>query len=502
MSNASNRIFVLILVAVAAVSFVISCSKTETAKVAPPTYYSDEAITTARQLINEGYTLLGQDSLQEALAKFGQLGAYVDSGTQEYHTACAYGRTGDIEKAITNLQSMVARGFDKPDDLKNDSDYENLRGDARFDELVAKAEVNYAAGTASLANGMPVYDTPPVTFATQEEFDDWSDGEQNRLRNQASFWTSSNYLITAVDLTARQLAALKVLKATDPEYDAGLERIRAAARLKSSYEKGWGAVSDLVSHEVAQYLKTNPTEEAAAEANYRAGFAASLKFADDDAKRTGAYQNAAKLFAQVGQESKYYAASQGMMLINSLHQPGTDGTALGVDLKALIEKYPTDENLYRVIATQTDNSAAKYLWPLALTGTDLTGKEITLADYNGKTLLIDFWATWCPPCRAELPNLVDVYNRYHGQGFEIVSISLDYSDRITTDEYKQWIDSAGMTWRHTYDGSAWSTPMVKKFFVGSIPAPFLVGPDGSLAAMGEDLRGDKLEETVKASLGI
>jgi len=134
--------------------------------------------------------------------------------------------------------------------------------------------------------------------------------------------------------------------------------------------------------------------------------------------------------------------------------------------------------------------------------TDLEEKTITLDEYKGKALLIDFWATWCPPCRAELPNMVKVYNEYHSRGLEIVSISLDYTDRITPEAYRDWIDSAGMNWRHSYSGDAWSTESVKRYYVGSIPAPFLVGPDGSLVAWGEDLRGEDLAGSVEKALGI
>jgi len=168
----------------------------------------------------------------------------------------------------------------------------------------------------------------------------------------------------------------------------------------------------------------------------------------------------------------------------------------------VIEQFPEDNLVYRVVGTRFANSGAQYIWPVELGMEDLKGKTITLNEYQGKALLIDFWATWCSPCLVELPNMVKVYNKYHSQGLEIVSISLDYTNNTTTEAYKQWIDSVGMNWRHTYSGNGWGTESVKRFLVSSIPAPFLVGPDGSLVAWGEALRGKELENAVKKTLGI
>lgn len=131
---------------------------------------------------------------------------------------------------------------------------------------------------------------------------------------------------------------------------------------------------------------------------------------------------------------------------------------------------------------------------------DFDGALAKLADYRGKVLLIDFWATWCPPCRAELPGLIETYKKLHPRGFEVLSISLDRPDDTTVDDYRAWIGEHEMTWRHVYDGDAWDSPLVKRFFVGSIPSPFLVGADGSLVAWGEDCRGENLAPTVEKAL--
>jgi thiol-disulfide isomerase/thioredoxin len=121
---------------------------------------------------------------------------------------------------------------------------------------------------------------------------------------------------------------------------------------------------------------------------------------------------------------------------------------------------------------------------------DLNGKSLSLADYKGKVLLIDFWATWCGPCRAEIPNVVATYNKYHGQGFEIIGISLD-DDRQKLLSYTKNND---MTWPQYFDGQGWSNKLAVKYGIEAIPATYLL--DGNGVIIGKDLRGDELTHAV------
>ncbi|HEX6813966.1 MAG TPA: redoxin domain-containing protein [Planctomycetota bacterium] len=114
---------------------------------------------------------------------------------------------------------------------------------------------------------------------------------------------------------------------------------------------------------------------------------------------------------------------------------------------------------------------------------DLAGKPIDLAEYKGKVVLLDFWATWCGPCIAELPHLLAAYEKYHDKGFEIVGISLDQDPAAL----ERFIAERKMTWRQHMDGK---NEVAAAYGVRSIPATFLIGADGKIAAVG--LRGDRL----------
>ncbi len=83
--------------------------------------------------------------------------------------------------------------------------------------------------------------------------------------------------------------------------------------------------------------------------------------------------------------------------------------------------------------------------------TDIEGKEVGIADYKGKVVLLDFWATWCAPCRAEMPNVKKVYSDFSGQGFDILGVSMD-NNRQALDTY---LSEQGMKWRQIFDGKGW-----------------------------------------------
>ena len=121
-------------------------------------------------------------------------------------------------------------------------------------------------------------------------------------------------------------------------------------------------------------------------------------------------------------------------------------------------------------------------------GTTPDGKTVKLSGYFGNYLLLDFWASWCPPCRKENPNLVKIYNKYKAKGFNIFSVSLDKE----RDNWVAAIANDHLAWVHVSDLKFWDSAPAKLYAVRNIPSNFLIDPKGNIIA--RNLKGEELDQ--------
>ena len=125
---------------------------------------------------------------------------------------------------------------------------------------------------------------------------------------------------------------------------------------------------------------------------------------------------------------------------------------------------------------------------------DMTGKAVKLSDWAGKGnyVLVDFWASWCGPCRQEMPNVVEAYKRFHAKGFEVVGVSFDNNKQAWTNAVRQ----LGMEWPQMSDLKGWQCAASAIYGVNSIPSSVLLDPQGKIIDI--DLRGENLQKRLEA----
>lgn len=152
------------------------------------------------------------------------------------------------------------------------------------------------------------------------------------------------------------------------------------------------------------------------------------------------------------------------------------------------KNYPMVQSIVKQMELVKKRSAGSPYMDFELQDAD--GKMHKLSEYigAGKYVLLDFWASWCGPCRAEMPNVKAAYDKYHPKGFEIVSVSLDNK----RDAWLNAIEQLGMNWHHLSDLQGWKCSAGQVYGINSIPCTVLIGPDGVI--VGGDYRGEDLDK--------
>jgi thiol-disulfide isomerase/thioredoxin len=177
------------------------------------------------------------------------------------------------------------------------------------------------------------------------------------------------------------------------------------------------------------------------------------------------------------------------------------------DTKPTCGKLPAYKTLEKLVgqikngssssSTSNSNIAVGKMAP-EITLPTLTGETKALSSLRGKVVLLDFWASWCGPCRRENPNVVAIYKKYSSKGFDVFSVSLDENKSA----WEAAIKKDGLVWsNHVSDLGGWKSAVVPIYEIESIPFPVLIDKEGKIVAMGESLRGEGLESELK-KLGL
>lgn len=223
------------------------------------------------------------------------------------------------------------------------------------------------------------------------------------------------------------------------------------------------------------------------------GYEGKLRFGSEDLKIAfaGAIAPGARIWVDRNGNGKSDGRSESVAVGKPFNFGGhvynldvQNGSLKVVDSPESVEEFPLPPDL------TVGQPAPKF------TAEGIDGKPVNFPqDYKGKVVMLDFWATWCGPCIAELPNVLKAYDKFHGQGFDVLGISFDQPNQ--TEKVKTFTQEKNMAWRHIYEGKFWDTTLGKMYGVEAIPFVLLVdGNTGKIIATVRDLRGEALDKTL------
>ncbi len=321
------------------------------------------------------------------------------------------------------------------------------------------------------------------------------------LREEPKVQPKSQEELIAIikDWFGKQRAAADAFVKTYPadarRYSAKMIALQAAMQLSQvpGADPATKTGADDVLKEIdAIIAAADAPEDAKGEASFIKTMMMTEKLDDDKAETVAAFLKASEAFlAKYGTHKLAPQMRQMQMQVVSQAQT-PEAVAL---LKKLAEdKDPQVSGGAKEILAQREKMAGLKTKPLDLKFTAVDGSEFDVAKLRGKVVLVDFWASWCGPCIAEMPNVVAAYKKLHDKGFEIVGISLD-QDKAKMDAA---LAKHSMTWTQYFDGKGWQNKISSGFGIESIPAAWLLDKKGILRETG--LRGEALAAGVEKLL--
>jgi peroxiredoxin len=180
-----------------------------------------------------------------------------------------------------------------------------------------------------------------------------------------------------------------------------------------------------------------------------------------------------------------YAIGSYQNTVSNLGIKGFSRTEIASVVNNTAAKFPQHAGLQAVKKSLPSNKAADFTQP------DVNGNPVSLSQFKGKYVLVDFWASWCQPCRIDNPNVVRAFNEFKDKNFTILGVSLDQNK----DAWQKAIQKDGLTWTHVSDLKFWDNAAATLYGVQGIPYNVLVDPQGNIIA--ENLHGEEIVQTLR-----
>ena len=454
---------------------------------------TDEQIKEFRSQGSDAGKAYNKEAWDDAEAAFeAQLAIYDRNDGTLYNLACVQALAGKTDAAVESLTRSVEAGFWDVNHINSDPDLESLRELPGFEAAVARAQ-ELSDSTQDPMAGPAAPSGPFADLAAlNTHFDERREAIQRLRRVLGAAHQSELEAAVARD----QVAALEALVAAQPNLAPEVDY--RAIELMGDL----GRVSKTLETRLSGFLQAHPDDPRAGrvlmvQAEQRARREVEGDGREAYEKRLQIMVDASRKVVADFPESPETREAYVWLFRDAVETGDRPGAQAHYD--TLKDRWPDDEDFW------LNHSYEFYEYTLRDRGlpefkvTGVNGAEISPAAAKGKVTLLDFWATWCKPCIAELPHLKETYEEYHDKGFEIFGISGDQPDQMTVDDFKAWIVENEMPWPQHYDGESERSELMDLFEIRGIPTTILLDRDGEVVAV--NLRGDDLKTTVAEILG-
>jgi len=459
--------------------------------------------------LNLGYRLVRGGDHEKALTYFDQLQElYPDTPMPYLHQAVGLAASGDPEAAFASVEKAVELGFYDHVLVVDDALMDDVEALPAWPELEKRmrerSEQERPANLVTYRRFDPALEPDFSSFVHLMQHYDSVSTHASRLvmlhptyKVELHRWEALNH----------KMAGLEKYRGGEiNEEERGQvenELVRTANSYENSLQTPWKRTTvDLITeHANAMIRRSEGNAEACAEAAYgrnRAQWYGRMPREEEDLTEE-LVEKGLELLAQTDEE--YPGTTGGLFGLNDALTLAAVYHGLGAEAtRPLLERirsgYAESPYMKRMgYALQAHTLALEGIPEFSVT--DLDGKVWNSKETGGQVLLIDFWATWCAPCRKEIPGLVGLYEKYHDQGFEILGISLDKPKSKTDDDLMAFTQEQGMTWPIVYDKQEWHSAAVQACKVTGIPFPILLNREGQVIAAGEWATGERLKTAVE-----
>ena len=410
-----------------------------------------------------------------------------------YNLACVQALQGKTDAAMASLQKAADAGWADDAWPAKDSDLTALRDDPRFQSWLVRVKEASA--------NKPAVAAPGALASTAEEIEKESEAADERMQSVSGVLGSTERARANAAIARWKLASWDAIaeSATDDAARSEAEWSALRSLVRKDLQVTSPDLADEVIARADRFAAEHPSSEHADEARYAGATARfSRTWSDEDRMAEGRKSYESDLLRIAAASTKGPGLERALAQLISLSD---DDDAMLRGLHSRLRSIMGDDEKFTKLMLSEARGAHYRLTGLpAFEAKTLDGRTVTPADLRGKVTLIDFWATWCGPCRGELPHIKEAYSKFKDRGFEIVGVSLDIAKDGDPTAFQAWCAENGVTWPQIFDGKHWEAALAKKFGVQGIPFPLLIDRDGHVAFADEQLRGEDLLKHVESLL--